>query len=318
LGGLPIVVTGVGGFLGSRLVERLLKEGASVLGLDLTEGKLGGIDKNNEFAFTICDLGEIDQTSDVITSFSPRILYHFACHPDGPEDFKQIRSSIYRNLLLTTNVLEAFSKCEQPELFIYGDSCKVYGDSEVPYHHSMPAIPLSSYAIGKSAGWHYCELYDRIYSLKSVSVRPILIYGPFQAFNLITYVVESVLNQKKSIQLDGGDQTRDPLYVEDAISAYVAVAKKREKVAGHIINIGGGYEITVHKLAELIVDMMGSDTPVVSNMARKRPTETKRNYCDNEEAKRILGWQPWTDLRTGLNKTIQYLMRIHEQKKVVS
>ena len=127
-----------------------------------------------------------------------------------------------------------------------------------------------------------------------------------------------MLNQKKSIQLDGGDQTRDPLYVEDAISAYVAVAKKREKVAGHIINIGGGYEITVHKLAELIVDMMGSDTPVVSNMARKRPTETKRNYCDNEEAKRILGWQPWTDLRTGLNKTIQYLMRIHEQKKVVS
>jgi UDP-glucose 4-epimerase len=112
---------------------------------------------------------------------------------------------------------------------------------------------------------------------------------------------------EKAIRLDGGDQTRDPLYVDDAVDAFIHAAHAGAKLAGRVINIGGGEEQTVEQLARRIVQWMNSSVPVVSAPCRRRPTEISRSFCDNAEAAQLLGWQPRTDLETGVRRTIDFI-----------
>ncbi|HEY7617800.1 MAG TPA: NAD-dependent epimerase/dehydratase family protein, partial [Terriglobales bacterium] len=171
--GKRVLVTGGSGFLGSHLVEHLVREGATVAALARTEGKLAAITPPPDYLFLRCDLTDEEQARRAIEGFAPQILYHFASHPDGRESFEQANAAIRGNLLATLNALEAFRRCGG-QLFVYGDSCKVYGDCQVPYRASMPLKPTSSYAISKAAGWQLCELYRRQYGLACVSVRPTL------------------------------------------------------------------------------------------------------------------------------------------------
>lgn len=306
LAGKRVLVTGGSGFLGSHMVERLLQEGAHVGALARQEGKLAFIRKR-DYTFIQCDLTDSKQTMEATCSFAPQIVFHFASHPDAAESFDQAQASIQSNLVVTLHILEAFRMCDG-ELFVYGDSCKVYGNSEVPYREAMPIKPISSYAIAKAAGWRLCDLYHRLYGVATVSVRPTLIYGPRQSYNVISFVVDCVLDHSAEVRLDGGTQTRDPLFIDDAIEAFIATARLGAKVGGRVINIGGGKEHSVLDLATLIVETMGSSFPVVSRPQRIRPTDMLRSYCDNVEARTILEWWPRTSLRTGLEKTVQYLI----------
>ena len=307
LSGKRVLVTGAGGFIGSHLVERLISHEVEVAALDMAEGRLAFLPVRTGFRFLQCDLRDSASTLREVGLFDPHIIYHLASHPDGHEDFSQIESSIKGTLCTTVNVLEAFRNCCNAELFVYGDSTKAYGDSNVPYRQAMPLQPLSSYGIAKAAGWQFCEMYRRVHALPSVSVRPTVIIGPRQAFNLIDYVVGCVLAGKEAVRLDGGDQTRDPLYIEDALDAYLAVACAGTRLSGQAINISGGAEYTVREIASTVVRLMGAAVPVVCVPCFRRPTDTERSWGDNAEAAKLLGWRPRTNLEEALRTTIQSL-----------
>ena len=298
-----ILVTGASGFLGSLLLPYLLREGAKVAGLSRSspDPRAGG------YTFLQCDLCDPLATRDAFSSFVPDIVFHLASHADRTESYTQAVESIRGNLQAVLNTLEAFRLCGG-SVFIYGDSCKVYGDSAVPYRESTPMQPLSSYAICKAAGWEMCRLYRRVHGMCTVSVRPTIIYGPQQPFNLITYVVDAVLENRSEVPLDGGSQTRDPLYVDDAMEAFVAVARHGHDLSGRIVNISGGYELSVTELAREVVRVMNSRVPVVPMPGRVRLTDTQRSYCDNVEAKELIAWSPKTSLRTGLERTVAWLV----------
>jgi nucleoside-diphosphate-sugar epimerase len=135
-----------------------------------------------------------------------------------------------------------------------------------------------------------------------------MIYGPRQSFNLISFVVDCVLEGKSEVVLDGGSQTRDPLYVDDAVAAYLSAAALGPDLSRRVVNIGGGNERSVIELAELVLELMEADLEVVEAPGRTRPTEMKRSYCDNNESRQMLGWEPRVSLREGLTRTIQYLV----------
>lgn len=302
-----VLVTGASGFMGSHLVERLTCAGTRIAALARSSiGKLAEIDAQHTFSFFLCDLLDAEETKEVVKSFAPEIVFHFAAHPDGRESFEQTHAAIQGNLIATLNILEAFRLCGG-ELFIYGDSCKVYGNSAVPYREAMPMKPESSYAIAKAGGWELCDFYRQLHGIATVSIRPTLIYGPRQSYNLISYVVDCVLAHKREVRLDGGSQTRDPLYIDDAIDALLATARLGQRVSGRVVNIGGGTEISVSALASMVIELMGSRIPVVPLPERARPTEMWRSYTDNLEAQAILRWRPRTELRNGLEQTLKYL-----------
>ena len=300
-------MTGASGFLGSALVRRLVSEHAVVGALSRTMGRLSE-SAGEGFEFFQCDLSDAQVTARMMAAFEPEIVFHFAAHPDGGETFSHAQKCIQANTLMTLNALEAF-RLASGELFVYGDSCKVYGNCDVPYLEAMPAQPISSYAIAKSAGWQLCDLYSRVHNLSAVSIRPTMIYGPRQSFNLISFVVNCVLDGKREVVLDGGSQTRDPLYLDDAVDAFVSAAGLGSTLSRRVVNIGGGNEHSVLQLAKLVLEMMDADLRVVEAPGRTRPTETKRSYCDNHESRELLGWQPDVSLREGLTRTIQYLIQ---------
>ncbi len=222
-----------------------------------------------------------------------------SAHPDGEESHAQAQQSIQTNVTGTLNALEGFCTCSG-ELYLYGDSVKVYGNCDVPYREDAPTRPNSSYAVAKLAGWQLCELYSRVRGVTAAAIRPTLVYGPGQRFNVVSFVVNSVLDGRLEIPLSGGTQTRDPLYIDDAVSAYVAAIRRGRTVAGRRIVIGGGAECTVQSLGETVVRLMKGNQKVMSVAQAARPTEIWRSFADNLEAGQILGWKPEVSLEEGL------------------
>ncbi len=308
LAGRRVAVTGAGGFLGQLLVQTLIQQQSHVLALDVEAKQIFETAKAPRLKVQQVDLNYLGVLEECLTDFQPDTLYHLASAPDQQESFAQVQLSIRNNLQLTANVLEAFH-CSGGQLFVFGDSSKSYGDAHEPFHSKLRDEPLSSYAIAKSAGWQLCKLYARLHDVHVVSVRPTLVYGPTQRHNLITYVIDSVLSGKEVIPIDGGEQTRDPLYCDDAIEAFLEIARRGCALSGKVINIGGGREISVKQLAEYILKIL--DRPNVrieTNASQKRPTESARNYCENHEVWELLGWKPEISLEMGLQKTISQLL----------
>ena len=301
LNGKRVLVTGANGFIGSHLVESLVHAGADVLGVD-REHKLES--KNDCSApLQLLDLANVQETVAVFEDFRPQYVYHLASAADGAEDFAQVRRSIDGGIVLTVNLLEAF-RLFPGDLFVFGDSSKVYGDPGVAYRESLPEAPLSSYAIAKSAAWQFCKYHRRIYGTNVVSVRPTLVYGPGQPKNLIAYVVDAIMTGHSEIRLMGGQQTRDPLYCGDLLNAYMALPEFADRVSGRIINLGGGREISVFELVQLIVRLLDSDIRIQVDPSNLRPTESMRSFCSNDDAFRLLGWKPEVDLESGLKDVI--------------
>jgi len=312
-----ILVTGASGFLGAHLIARLERQGAVVAGLARTHGRLDQIPAANGCLFLPCDLTDSKTTLQAIQRFKPQTLFHLAAQPDGPESFEHTKTTLQTNLIGTLNVLEAF-RHSGGQLLIYGDSSKIYGNGPVPYREETPTAPNSSYAITKAGGWSLCQLYAKLYGFHTVSLRPSIIYGPLQNRNLIQYVTDCVLDGQTTVTLDGGSQTRDPLFIDDAVDAMIATVHHGSTLGGRVINIGGGHEIAVRDLATIIVQEAGGGPKVVCRDMKARPTELWRSWCDNIAAGRLIGWHPQTPLRDGLRQTIQAIKAARCQLATVS
>jgi nucleoside-diphosphate-sugar epimerase len=300
-----VLVTGASGFVGPALVKRLLDDGAIVSTLSRTPGRLSMLEQKYCYQFFSCDLTDKQATLEVLSEVNPQVVFHLASLPDGPESYEHSLQVIESNLNGTVNLLEGFRRVGGM-LFVYGDSTKSYGNSGVPYLEANPWYPNSSYAITKAAGWSFCLMYANIHDFSTVSVRSTMLYGPGQSFNLFSFLIQSLRKGVLEIPIAGGLQTRDPLYIDDAVDAYIMSAKK--ELSGRIINIGGGVERSVKDLSELVVRLAGYDTPIICNPADARSTEIWNSYCDNIEARKLTGWSPNHSIEEGLLKTIDYLM----------
>ena len=300
--GARVLVTGGGGFIGSHVVEALGREGAHVTALARTRGRLSDLPAPCAYEFVSCDLRDSEAALEAVVLSAPEIIYHFASLPDRAETHEQAASSIQASTLGTLNLLEG-ARHAGTSLLVFGDSSKVYGNAGVPYRETSRVTPLSSYAVAKAAAWDLCQLYSRLHGLSAVSVRPTLVFGPRQRYNLVTFVAERA-SSGQEVRLDGGDQTRDPLFVRDAVEAFLAVGLSGCALDRRIVNIGGGCERTVRDIAALIVEVLGSRSEVVACPARRRPTEMPRSFCDNADAARMIAWHPRTSLRDGLRATL--------------
>jgi len=300
LKGSRILVTGAGGFIGSHLVPRLQAEGACVGAVARDAEQLRA---SRGTVRIVVDLCNEDDTQSAVTHFAPNIVFHLAAHPDRSECFRQAASALQCNTMMTLNLLEA-CRIAGTHLFVFGDSTKVYGNAPVPYSAAQTPQPLCSYAISKLAGWELCRLYQKLYEIDVVSVRPTIVYGPGQGTNLISSIASRLLRGETTIQLMGGTQTRDPLYIDDAIDAFVRAAERGHELSGEVITIGGGCEQSVYSLALKVAEACGIPANIEVSEAQLRPNDTLRSFCDNREAMDRLGWMPRTSFEYGLDQTL--------------
>jgi len=310
LTGRKCLVTGGAGFIGSHLVDTLLKYRCKVRVLDnLINGKLDNIshhlgDEHFEFIRgSITDPLDVERAMDEI-----EVVFHLAClgvrhsiaHP-----FENHRVNAEGSLL----VLDASYRAKV-ERFVYCSSSEVYGTAEyVPMPESHPTRPCTVYGASKLAGEAYARAYHRTYGMAVVILRPFNTYGPRShhegdAGEMIPKSVIRALNGEPIMVFGDGSQSRDFTWVEDTARALVAGAES-DAMIGQTLNIGSNFEISIKDLAYKVAEIIGnSKTKIV--FTPERPGDVLRLYADPRRFKELCGWEPRVGFDEGLSKTIDF------------
>jgi UDP-glucose 4-epimerase len=306
---VKVAVLGATGFIGSHLTERLVELGADVLAVAKSPTRLNNLaGVAARIRFATADLSGPTAPLALFENFRPKKLFHLASLPDGPETFEHMRESLRQNTEMVINVLE-LAAAAKVETVVFGDSSKVYGNSGSPYAESSRPAPVCSYAIAKSAAWSFCQLYSTLHPESHVvALRPTMVYGPRQNLNLIGYLIAAMRREGKgSIAVQGGWQTRDPLYIDDVVEAFVR-AGVSVSARGAAIPIGGGEEITVAAICERVKAALGSEAKFDFASDPLRSTEIFRSHCDNRDARRLLDWRPMVSFSEGLARLADHTL----------
>lgn len=299
---MKILVTGGAGFIGSHLVDNLIKEGHKVCIIDnLSTGRKGSINSLAKFYKTdICSPG----ISKIFKKEKPKAVFHYAAQIDVRKSTKEPIKDANINILGTLNVLENCKKFRVKK-FIFASSVGVYGEpSKLPSEENHHLNPISPYSITKLAIEKYLNHYKN-QGLDFVALRYANIYGPRQSGKgeggVIAIFIENILKNKKILIYGNGKQTRDFLYVNDAVSAAV---KALESPSGLILNIGTNNSINIGNLLDKISSKLNKKiNPVFKPQRYGEIINSKLSFA---KAKKRIGWIPKYNLEKGLEETIKW------------
>ena len=288
-----VIVTGGAGFIGSHVVDTLIKQGIEVIILDnLSTGKKENI--NPKATFIECDL-----TKDKPLFRDVDVVFHLAATPqvqysmENPTDNNNIDSLI--------NILE-LSKKSGVKKFIFSSSSSVYGNPNyVPINENHPTNPLSPYALHKLVGEQYCKLYSEVYDLDTVCLRYFNAYGDRMpnkgAYRSVISIFKEQFNKKQPLNIvNDGEQKRDFVHVNDIVQANLLAANLTKNHKGDIFNVGTGQAYTVNKIA----DMFGGN----KKYGEKR-IEPKNSIAENAKIMLDLNWEPKNKLKTWISTYIE-------------
>lgn len=310
LKGKKVLVTGGAGFIGSHLVDALIREGSNVCVIDnLINGKIENLSQhkgNKQFRLIIGSIIDSKALSESMDSVD--IVFHLAClgvrhslkHP-----FKNHRTNAEGTLLVLE---EAYKK--RIEKFIYCSSSEVYGSAEyVPMPESHPTHPFTVYGASKLAGEAYARAYFKRYGLKTIIIRPFNTYGPRShhegdAGEMIPKSIVRALNREPLLLFGDGSQTRDYTYVEDIAKGLIRAAEC-EKLIGETFNLGSNFEISIKQIAENILKLTGNTSAGLKYFPN-RPADVMRLYANSTAFSDITNWQPEVRLEEGISKTIAW------------
>lgn len=295
------IVTGAAGFIGSHIVDRLLEEGGSVIGIDNfsngSEKNLESAAKNTRFELIRADVADFD----VIRPHFKDVehVYHLAALADIVPSIQRPMPYHRANVDGTVSVLEA-SRWNGVKRFVYAASSSCYGvPDEIPTAETAPIRPMYPYALTKYIGEEYVLHWNRTYKLPVVSLRLFNVYGP-RARTSGTYgavfgvFLAQKLAGKPYTVVGDGTQTRDFTYVTDVVEAFIRAA--RSGLNGVIMNVGSGNTYSVNRLVELL------GGPVIH--IPKRPGEPDCTFADLRRITGSLDWAPKVSFEDGVSKMV--------------
>ncbi len=311
------LVTGVAGFIGSHLAERLLNENYNVIGLDsFTDYYARAIKENNlraacahpRFRFVEADLCHADLLT-LLRENNVRYIFHQAgqagVRPSWGKDFQPY---VERNILATQALLE--QTCSLPDKtqikkFVFAGSSSVYGDAEkFPTSEDDLPRPLSPYGVTKLASEHLCFLYAKQYGLPVVALRYFSVYGPRQRPDMWIHVFMEALLGDKTIRVFGdGTQTRELTFVSDIIQANL-LALNAPAGAPLLYNIGSGQRASLNQILQMLAEI--SDITPRLEYTVRAAGDHRHGAADITRAQRELGYAPRVGLQEGLRQQFEW------------
>lgn len=307
------LVTGAGGFIGSHLTERLVKDGVEVRALVHYNSR-------NDWGHLDYLPGDVKSAIEVVTGdiqdpFAVRkavkgcdTVFHLSSLIAIPFSYVAPQSYVATNISGALNVMQA-ALDEGVSKVVHTSTSECYGTAMyVPIDEKHPLQGQSPYSASKIGADMIVDSYYRSFDLPVAIIRPFNTFGPRQSARaFIPNVIVQALAGKQ-VRVGSLHPTRDMNYVLDTVEGFLAIARS-PRSEGQVINIGSGREISMRDLADLIISLVGREVELVSENARVRPgnSEVERLLCDNGKAKELLGWEPRHTLEEGLRETIAYI-----------
>lgn len=307
-----VLVTGADGFIGSHLVELLVREGLQVRALSQYNsfnswGWLENIDCLKDIEVVSGDVRDPhfcrNITKDVDT------VFHLAALIAIPYSYVAPDSYLDTNVKGTLNICQA-ALDNGVSRVMHTSTSEVYGTAQyVPIDEKHPLQPQSPYSASKIAADAMAMSYFNAFNLPVTTVRPFNTYGPRQSARaVIPTIITQIASGMKQIKLGDTSPTRDFNYVEDTCRGFLELARCKEAI-GQTVNIGSNYEISVGDTLQMIKELMESDVEFVTDQDRIRPekSEVFRLWCDNTRIHGLTGFKPRVDIRQGLRRTIEWM-----------
>jgi UDP-glucose 4-epimerase len=296
-----VLVTGGCGFIGSHLVDQLIKKGFHLVVIDKTMRWM-----NEQATYHKCDILS-PRMLEILKAEKPLYVFHLAAQTKVPKSVEDPLFDAKVNILGTLNLLEGCRKLLQLKRFIFfSTGGAIYSDrAKRPTSEAVVPLPVSPYGTSKFSAEHYLDFYHRVYGLSYLALRPANVYGPRQSSGgdggVVSIFLRKLFDHSPVVIEGTGEETRDFVYVDDVVTAAVKAAGVSFVGA---VNIGTGKEVSINRLFDLAKKYTGSKQPKI--YSKLRIADVRHSLLDPSRAKRQLDWIPRVGIEEGLKKTVAW------------
>lgn len=304
LRGRKVAVTGSAGFIGSNLVDALVPQGCSIVGID--DLSTGSIERGTPSSY-VFERGDITDLEGMRGLFSGcDIVFHLAALARVSFSIAYPLEANCANITGTLTVLEAARRANVRRV-VFGCSGSIFGGvTEFPTPETSRAHPLSPYALQKFAGAEYCRLYSELYGLDTVNLLFYNVFGPHQRADAVYATVIPAFFHAAvtdgTCHIDGdGEQSRDFCYIANVVDALVLAGTSPRVFRGDLINVACGEHYAVNRVFEEVARIVGKTVRKVQ--AAPRLGDPRRSHADISKAQTLLGYEPRTKFVEGMERT---------------
>ena len=307
------LVTGVAGFVGSHIAERLLADGHEVCGIDAFIDYYDRSIKEQNLERSRCwrafRFVEGDLISMPLLSVLEGVdwIFHQAAQAGVRASWgKEFARYVECNVLATQRLLEAAFQIGGIKRFVNASSSSIYGDTPLlPIQEDAPLHPVSPYGVTKLAAENLCTLYYRNFEIPTVSLRYFTVYGPRQRPDMAFHrFCKAILCNEPIHIYDDGHQTRDFTYIGDVVEANICAATS-EAAVGQVMNIAGGSCVALHDVVKLLQQI--SEIPLKVTFETKQHGDVRHTFADTRRAQQLIGYSPRVSLQDGLAWEFEYV-----------
>ena len=312
---MRLLVTGGGGFIGSHIVERLVRDGRSVRVVDnFTTGHRRNLKPLlDDVEVVEGDLQSYERAHAAVRDCE--IVLHQAAMPSVPRSVQDPLTSNASNVIGTLNVLLA-ARDAGVRRVVFASSSSVYGAAaDLPKVETLPTLPISPYAVAKLAAEGYCRAFSQVYGLETVALRYFNVFGPRQDPNsqysaVIPHFINAALHGKGVTIFGDGEQSRDFTYVDNVVEANL-LAMDAPGVSGRTYNIACGDRISLNELVASIGRILGR--AIEPEYAPPRLGDVRHSMADIALARKELGYEVGVGFDEGLAQTIEHYVAVGER-----
>jgi UDP-glucose 4-epimerase len=308
-----VVITGVAGFIGSTLAEKLLHDGHNVRGIDsftnyyplrMKEKNIENCLKHTNFSLIRQDL---ESSLDLSTIFkNAEYIFHLAAQPGVRASWgKEFIIYVKNNISVTQKILESLKNNTTLKKFVLASSSSVYGNQpSIMNEETSLTRPVSPYGVTKLAAENLTNLYFKNYKIPTVSLRYFTVYGPKQRPDMaFTRFFNSIIKDKKLSIFGNGEQTRDFTYVDDIVKATINAATSDS--VGEILNVGGGSVFSLSEIIEFMKEITQKEFEI--DFKTEQKGDVRHTSADISKAKKLINYKSNTDIKYGLTQQYEYI-----------